>query len=174
MIRALALLLLLAACKQEMADEPRRDPLEAALTFPNGASARPEVPGTVDRSVDLGPAPDTIPFPVDMRLLERGRERFGIFCSPCHGLAGDGDGIIPAHGFPSPPSYHSPALRAAPDRHFYDVISDGYGVMYPYGSRVPPEDRWAIIAYIRALQLSRHAPMAELPPDLAARLEGAG
>ncbi|EYD73938.1 ABC-type Fe3+ transport system protein, Molybdenum transport protein, putative [Rubellimicrobium mesophilum DSM 19309] len=162
MRRALLLLMLLAACKQDMADGPHREALEASATFPDGASARPQVPGTVDRTEDLSPVPDTIPVPVDMALLERGRERFGIFCTPCHGLAGDGDGMIVRHGFPHPPSYHTPALRAATDRHLFDVITDGYGVMYPYGSRVPPADRWAIVAYIRALQLSRHAPVADL------------
>ena len=103
------------------------------------------------------------PPPVTAALLARGRERFGIFCSPCHGLAGDGDGIIVAHGFPAPPSYHIDRLLAAPAQHFYDVISHGYGVMFAYDDRVPPHDRWAIAAYIRALQLSRRAKVAEVP-----------
>ena len=97
------------------------------------------------------------------RLLERGRERFGIYCSPCHGLAGDGDGVIVAHGFPAPPSYHIDRLLAAPAQHFYDVITKGYGVMYSYRDRVQPHDRWAIAAYIRALQLSRRAKIAQVP-----------
>ena len=103
------------------------------------------------------------PPPVTAPLLARGRERFGIFCAPCHGLAGDGDGIIVAHGFPAPPSYHIDRLLAAPAQHFYDVITDGYGVMFSYADRVEPHDRWAIAAYIRALQLSRRATVAEVP-----------
>ncbi len=115
----------------------------------------------------------TNPLTLDMALLRRGRERFDIYCAPCHGLAGDGDGIVPARGFPHPPSYHEQRLRAAPDRHFYDVMSDGYGIMYSYADRVTPPDRWAIVAYIRALQLSRHAPAAQLTPQLRERLDGA-
>lgn len=102
------------------------------------------------------------PLPVTLALLARGRERFNIYCAPCHSRAGDGDGMIVRRGFPPPPSYHTDRLRAAPDSHFYDVISNGYGVMYPYADRINPGDRWAIVAYIRALQLSRHAPRAAL------------
>jgi mono/diheme cytochrome c family protein len=95
--------------------------------------------------------------------LERGRARFDIYCAPCHGLAGDGDGVIVAHGFPKPPSYHIDRLLAAPPGHFYNVITHGYGVMFSYGDRVDPHDRWAITAYIRALQMSRRATVAEVP-----------
>jgi hypothetical protein len=101
-----------------------------------------------------------------MALLERGRERFEIFCAPCHGRAGDGQGVIVQRGFPAPPSYHTEALRNAPDQHFLDVVENGYGIMYSYGARVPPADRWAILAYIRALQLAQHAIVAELPEEL--------
>jgi mono/diheme cytochrome c family protein len=96
-------------------------------------------------------------------LLTRGRERFGVFCAPCHGLAGDGDGIIVAHGFPTPPSYSVDRLLAAPAQHFFDVMTNGYGVMFSYADRVDVHDRWAIAGYIRALQLSRHATVAEVP-----------
>ena len=102
------------------------------------------------------------PYPVTRALLERGRERFDIYCSPCHSPAGDGDGMVARRGFPHPPSYHSDHLRAAPDRHFYDVITLGYGVMHSYADRVAPPDRWAIVAYIRALQRSQHARREDL------------
>ena len=104
-------------------------------------------------------------------MLERGQQRYGIFCTPCHGLTGEGDGIVVTRGFPSPPSYLDPRLVAAPDRHFYDVVTRGYGAMYPYAARVGPADRWAIVAYIRALQFAGGASAADLPKDLRDRLE---
>lgn len=110
------------------------------------------------------------PLPVTMTLLERGQQRFDIYCAPCHGRSGNGDGMIARRGFPAPPSYHTDRLRNAPDSHFYQVISDGYGVMYPYADRISPHDRWAIVAYIRALQLSQHAPRDRLTPQDLARL----
>jgi mono/diheme cytochrome c family protein len=99
----------------------------------------------------------SIPYPVSLQLLKRGQERFEIYCVPCHSPVGDGDGFVTRRGFPHPPSYHIARLRQAPDRHFYDVMTDGYGIMYSYGDRVTPEDRWAIVAYIRALQRSQGA-----------------
>lgn len=120
-----------------------------------------------------GPA-DSRPPPRTLALLQRGRERFDIYCAPCHGRSGDGDGMIARRGFPAPPSYHTARLRQAPDDHFYRVISHGYGVMYPYADRITPDDRWAIVAYIRALQLSQHAPRDELTPADIARLNAAG
>ncbi|CDX11863.1 quinol:cytochrome C oxidoreductase [Mesorhizobium sp. LCM 4577] len=161
---------LLAACKQQMAEQPRYNPLDASNEFADGASARMPIQGTIERGEDLAATPQTIPYPITFALLQHGRQRFEIFCAPCHGRAGDGRGVIPRHGFPSPPSYHQDALRQASDRHFYDVITNGYGVMYSYRSRVPPADRWAIVAYIRALQYSRDAPVAELSEDLKAKL----
>src|SRR5262249_5765812 len=104
-------------------------------------------------------------------LLSRGRERFGIFCSPCHGAGGDGTGIIVQRGMPRPTSYHDDRLRAADDQYLFDVITNGHGAMYSYAARVPPGDRWAIVAYIRALQLSRHASLDDVPVDERARLE---
>jgi mono/diheme cytochrome c family protein len=106
-----------------------------------------------------------------MALLERGRERFNIFCSPCHGRAGDGEGIVAQRGFPHPPSYYKDELLEAPDQHFLDVIQNGYGVMYSYAARIPPADRWAIVAYIRALQQSQHAVVADLPEKLRQSLQ---
>jgi mono/diheme cytochrome c family protein len=97
-----------------------------------------------------------------MALLHRGQERYTIYCAPCHSPVGDGDGMMPRRGFPHPPSYHDDRLRQAPDRHFYDVMTNGYGIMRPYADRVPPEDRWAIVAYIRALQLSQYARIEDL------------
>lgn len=105
------------------------------------------------------------PLPIDRRTLERGRERFDIYCAPCHSIAGDGDGMIARRGFPHPPSYHTDRLRNAPDAHFYSVITNGYGMMYSYADRVAPSDRWAIVAYIRALQLSQNARLADVPPE---------
>src|SRR5205823_15043450 len=102
---------------------------------------------------------------------ERGRQRFEINCSPCHGRTGQGNGMIVQRGFPAPPSYHIDRLRQAPVGHFYDVITQGYGIMYSYAERVAPADRWAIAAYIRALQLSQHATLADLSPNERAQLE---
>jgi mono/diheme cytochrome c family protein len=110
---------------------------------------------------------------VTRQTLQRGRERFEIYCAPCHSPLGDGDGLVARRGFPHPPSYHDERLRRAPDRHFYDVMSEGYGVMASYADRVAPSDRWAIVAYIRALQLSQHAPVAALPPGAREHLEQA-
>jgi mono/diheme cytochrome c family protein len=112
---------------------------------------------------DSDGAPESrMPLAITAALLSRGRERFNIYCAPCHSQLGDGDGMVVRRGFPAPPSFHTPRLRQAPDSHFYDVISRGYGVMYPYADRITPEERWAITAYIRALQLSQHAPLADL------------
>ena len=174
-IISLAALACLAACSNhEMHQQARIDPLEAAAAFPDGRSARPIPEGTVAYE-PAGPVPaaDTSAFPgtPDRALLERGRDRYGIHCAPCHGPYGDGDGIITRHGFPHPPSYHEPRLLAAAPGHFYRVITDGYGIMYPYAYRVPPPDRWAIVAYIRALQLSRHASLADAPDAERRRLE---
>jgi mono/diheme cytochrome c family protein len=175
MMRLGALLLLvlcgLAGCEQDMADQPRYNPQAASSQFRDGASARRPVEGTVARGADLAPAPQAFPYPVTMKLLERGRQRFDIFCSPCHNRTGDGNGMVVQRGFPAPPSYHQDALRQASDRHLYDVIADGYGAMYSYAARVPPADRWTIVAYIRALQYSRHAPETDLPQPLRTKLE---
>ncbi|HJU26762.1 MAG TPA: cytochrome c [Rhodanobacteraceae bacterium] len=113
------------------------------------------------------------PLPITPQLLARGEERFNVYCAPCHSRAGDGDGMIARRGFPHPPSFHTDALRKAPDSHFYDVITNGYGAMYPYADRVGPRDRWAIVAYIRALQLSQHAPASALGPEDLQRLDAA-
>lgn len=136
--------------------------------------------GVNDRGQSLAQSATTLvpvysnPLPITPALLARGRERFNIFCAPCHSAAGDGDGMIARRGFPAPPSYHTDRLRNAPDSHFYQVISNGYGLMYPYADRITPADRWAIVAYIRALQLSQHAPASILSHEDETKLRGPG
>jgi mono/diheme cytochrome c family protein len=155
--------LLLTGCDLSMTQQRKLTTYAPTSLWPDGSSARP-LPAHVVAQGDVERAAETKAAPsATAELLTRGRERFGIFCAPCHGLAGDGDGIIVAHGFPAPPSYHIDRLAAAPAQHFYDVITNGYGVMFSYADRVEPRDRWAIAAYIRALQLSRRATVAEVP-----------
>lgn len=160
---AVTVLLALAACDQSMDEQKRYDTYKPAAFWPDGSSARPLPEGVVAEGDLAYAAAAATPPPVTTALLARGRQQFGIFCAPCHGLAGDGDGMIVQRGFPTPPSYHTARLQAAPAGHLFDVVSNGYGVMYPYGARVAPADRWAIVAYIRALQLTRHATLAEAP-----------
>ncbi|MCO6417962.1 cytochrome c [Siccirubricoccus sp. KC 17139] len=159
----LLLPLVLTACKQEMAQQRKLGTHAAAPFWPDGTSARPLPVGVVARGALEHDRALAEPPPVTPALLQRGQERYGIYCAPCHGLVGDGDGMIPRRGFPRPPSYHTPRLRAAPASHFLEVITHGYGVMYGYAARVEPADRWAIIAYIRALQLSQGAELAAVP-----------
>lgn len=160
----LVLLLGLADCDdQSMRQQNRYDVYAPSKFWPNGSEAQPLPAGVVAQAdVDRAKAAKEPP-PVTASLLQSGRENFEVFCSPCHGLAGDGDGMIVQRGFPVPPSYHIDRLRAAPARHFFDVITDGYGVMYSYAARASPHDRWAIVAYIRALQTARHARVADMP-----------
>ncbi|GAB2783464.1 cytochrome c [Halomonas shantousis] len=170
------LALLLAACdQQQMTDQPKYETYEAAPTWPDDQAARHPVAGTVarDESIDTS-VPEELPMPLTQPLLQRGQERFNIYCSPCHSRVGDGQGMIVQRGFPAPPSFHTDRLRNAPLRHFYDVITDGYGVMYSYADRVAPQDRWAIAAYIKALQLSQYARPEDLTPVQRRELEGAG
>jgi len=170
--------LLLAGCRLDMHVQPRYNPYAPSSFFADGRSERPPVEGTVARSEILsGPEAaantgtlagrelDAFPFPISRVVLDRGRERFNIFCAPCHGLGGDGDGMIVQRGFQQPPSYHIDRLRDASVGHFFNVITNGSGAMYPYGYRVLPRDRWAIIAYIRALQMSRRATINDLPEE---------
>jgi mono/diheme cytochrome c family protein len=175
-------LVALAGCRHEMYDQPKYEPFEASSFFPDGESSRHLVPGTVARGqlrnddhfykglVNGKPA-ETFPFPVDGPLLNRGRERFNIFCAPCHGQVGDGQGMIVKRGFSAPPTFHKQSLREDAVGHIFETITYGHGAMYPYGYRVAPRDRWAIIAYIRALQLSQHATLNDVPDDERARLE---
>ena len=170
-----ALTLLLAGCRQDMHDQPRFKPLAESDFYADLRSSRPPVEGTVARGQlredtyfytgKIGNNPgDFMPFPVTEAVLTRGRERFDIYCAPCHSRLGDGNGFIPSRGFPrKPPSYHIERLRKAPLGYFYDVISNGFGLMLDYSAQIPPRDRWCIVAYIRALQLSQNATMAEVP-----------
>jgi mono/diheme cytochrome c family protein len=160
---AIALSLPLAACGLSMTQQRKYTTYAPASFWSDGTSARLLPSHVVAQGDVVRHDQETSPPPVTLALLERGQQHFNIYCAPCHGLAGDGDGIIVAHGFPAPPSYHIPRLLGAPAQHFYDVITDGYGVMYSYANRVDPHDRWAVAAYIRALQLSRHINIAQVP-----------
>jgi mono/diheme cytochrome c family protein len=162
--------LLLSGC-YEMQEQPRGDTYDASPLFPDGKIMQAPPDGSVARG-DLATA-DTLARrpPVTMALLERGRDRFAIYCMPCHDAAATGNGIVPSRGFPHPPSFHIARLRDAPSRHFVDVIGRGYGAMASYGDRVAPQDRWAIAAYIRALQLSQDVAADTLAPAQRAALD---
>jgi|SRR5690242_5410018 len=162
-VLAMCAALTMSGCGLSMVQQPKYKTYAPSDLWADGASARPLPDGVVSQSDPAREQAAATPPPATPELLARGRERFGIFCAPCHGVSGYGDGIIVKHGFPQPPSYHSAKLLAAPAQHFFDVITNGYGVMYSYAARVDPRDRWAIVAYIRALQLSRHATLAEAP-----------
>ncbi len=170
----------LAGCQQDMARQPKQRPLSPTDFFSDGRSERTLVEGTVARGSieqDAFAIPrdsDAFPLEVTPELLARGRELFDIYCSVCHGKLGDGNGMVAQRGFRHPPTYHSDRLRQAPVGYFYDVVTNGFGAMPDYSAQTPPRDRWAIIAYIRALQLSQHAPASELPADLRERLKTGG
>ncbi len=177
-----ALVLSLTACRQKMANQPRYDPLEASDFFADGMSARPRIEGTVARGeLSSNPFFDTgkvngavangFPIAVTLEVINRGQERFDIYCSECHGRTGDGNGMIPSRGYRRPPSFHTETLRTATTGHLFDVMTNGFGAMPPYGKMIPPRDRWAIVAYIRALQLSQHATVADIPANDRAQLD---
>ncbi|MBA3943320.1 MAG: cytochrome c [Herpetosiphonaceae bacterium] len=177
-------LAVLVGCGPNMQRQPRYQPYDASQFFPDGTSSRPLEADTVSREnlhTDTlrytgkinGKLADTFPLPVTRDLLTRGHERYGIYCAPCHGPLGDGNGVIVQRGFSQPPSFHTDTLRNAPAGLFFDVITNGYGLMYPYAARVQPDDRWAIAAYIRALQLSQHATLHDVPPDQQPKLQEA-
>lgn len=161
--------------------QPKSDPLTVSHFFEDGAASRPIPPHTVATSdLDVGQAfytgmagtnlVTTIPIKITREVLERGQQCYNIYCMPCHGVSGGGNGIVVARGFPAPPSYHIQRLRDAPVGHFFDVMTRGYGVMFSYAQRVSPEDRWAIAGYIRALQLSQHAALADVSTNEIQRL----
>ena len=175
-------LLLLAGCRQDMHDQPKYQPLEESHFFKDGRASRPRIPGTVahghlDDDTLLvtgknGTAPSEVfPAPVTRATLERGHQRYDIYCSPCHDRAGTGRGMIVMRGYKQPPSFHDERLRSAAPGYFFDVISHGFGVMPSYAAQVPVDDRWAIAAYIRALQLSQHATLVEVPAEGRAALD---
>ncbi len=154
---------LLPGCDLSMTQQNKYGTETPASLWDDDTSARPPPAHTVARGDLARDAAEKNPPPATPALLTRGQQRFAIYCSPCHGLAGDGDGVVVRRGFPAPPSFQEARLLAAPASHFYGVITHGYGAMYPYADRVDPLDRWAIIAYIRALQLQRHATVALAP-----------
>jgi mono/diheme cytochrome c family protein len=171
-----------AGCRQDMHNQPKYIPLRGSTFFSDQQSARPIVAGTVARGQlredtllytgKVNGADATVfPFPIDESRLRRGQERFNIYCSPCHARTGEGDGMIVRRGYRHPPSYHDDRLRSAPVGHFFDVITNGFGAMPDYAAQVAVEDRWAIAAYIRALQLSTHATIADVPPGQRERLK---
>lgn len=175
-------LLLAAGCDRDMMDQPRYEAEEPSAFFADGRSARPLVPGTVprgwlneDERVHQGRAEGRpvaeVPVPVTAATLRRGRERFDIYCAVCHDRTGYGDGVPIRRGFPRPPSLHQERLRKAPAGHFFDVVTRGFGAMYPYADRVPVADRWAIVAYVRALQRSQNATLADAEPEARRKLE---
>jgi cytochrome c553 len=182
-ITLILLVLLTCSCRRDMFNQPSTQPLSRNDFFQdNQMASRPLVMHTVargqlqeDEAFYTGKIGTnlvtTFPMPITRELLERGRERFDIYCSVCHGRTGGGNGMIVQRGFPVPPSYHIDRLRQAPVGHFFDVMTQGYGIMYSYAERVKPEDRWAIAAYIRALQLSQNMKLAELPSSERAKLE---
>ncbi len=166
----------LAGCRQDMHDQPKYKPYAPTSFFGDGRSERPPVEGTVARGklrIDTalysgkvgGLDVDVFPFPITRADLVRGQERFNIFCSPCHSRIGDGNGMVVRRGFRQAASYHTERLLNAPVGHFFDVMSNGFGSMPSYGSRVPPDDRWRIAAYIRVLQFSEHAKIDDVPPE---------
>jgi mono/diheme cytochrome c family protein len=140
-----------------MAQQARYDEYEASPLYPDGMAMQHPPGGTVAQDWPEQRTAEQRP-PLTRALLERGRDRFGIYCTPCHANDGSGDGIVPARGFPHPPDFRSARLRQTPASHFYDVMTNGYGVMYSYADRVPPRDRWAIAAYIRVLQQAQPEP----------------
>ncbi len=169
----------LAGCRQDMHDQPRYKPFAKSDFFSDMRSARDPVEGTVARGQlhedtyfytgKIGSNPgDSLPFPATDEVLARGRERYNIYCAPCHSRVGDGNGLVPARGFPrKPPSFHIERLRQAPLGYMFDVITNGFGIMPDYASQIPARDRWCIVAYIKALQLSQDATVADVPKGQA-------
>ncbi len=169
-----AAVLLVAGCRQDMHDQPKVRPLRESDFYADLRSARPLVEGTVPAGEFTDDTPyytgkqdgndiADFPLPVDRALLERGQQRYNIYCAPCHSTLGDGNGMIPARGYRRPPSFHTTRLRELAVGHYFDVITNGFGAMPDYRAQVPVRDRWAIIAYIRALQVSQNASQSDVP-----------
>lgn len=192
LLLASAELLLVAGCRQDMHNEPKFIPLRSSGFFPDRRSAREPLDGTIPRLEDarvdreqLDPNSyfltgrhgqifgNELPFPLTRQVLERGQQRFNIYCVPCHSRIGDGNGMVVQRGFKHPPTFHQQRLRSAPLGHFYEVISFGWGAMPDYAAQIKPEDRWAIAAYVRALQLSQDASEADVPGQDRAKLNAA-
>ena len=179
----LATAVLLGACRRDMQEQPKYKPLRASAFFDDGRASRPLVPDTVARGhLETSTVERTgkvgadwvreAPVPRTLAVLARGHERYDIYCAPCHDRVGTGGGMIVLRGFRRPPSFHSERLRQAPDGYLFDVITHGFGVMPSYAAQVPVADRWAIVRYLRALQRSQWATLADVPPAERARLEG--
>jgi mono/diheme cytochrome c family protein len=171
-----------AACRQDMHDQPKVEAYEQSDFFADGRGMREIPEGTVARgqlNEDQllhtgkvnGELSDEMPFPATREVLERGRERFNVYCTPCHGLSGMGNGMVVQRGFRPPPSLHAEAQRSRPLGHYFDVMTNGFGAMPDYRAQVPPDDRWAIAAYIRALQLSQRATVNDVPADRRGELD---
>ena len=184
-VSVVAFPLLLAGCRQDMHDAPRYDPLEASATNPNASSAQPLVAGTVPRGFlnedehlytgRIGGQPaDAFPFAITRADLDRGQERFNIYCSPCHSRIGDGNGMVVQRGFRQAASLHIDRLRKSPPGYFFDVITNGFGAMPSYAAQIPAHDRWRIAAYVRALQLSQAAGAADVPAAEFEKLKSGG
>lgn len=164
----------LAGCRQDMHNQPKYKGLRPSTFFADGSSARHFVEGTVargtlqeDEAFFTGKVGATLvkelPFPVDRAVLDRGQERFNIFCAPCHDTSGTGNGLVVQRGYRQPPSFHIERLRQADPGHFFDVMTNGFGMMPDYKTQIDVRDRWAIVAYLRALQLSQHAAASDVP-----------
>jgi mono/diheme cytochrome c family protein len=176
-------LLALAGCRQDMQDQPKFIPLRPSGFFDDGRSERPLIEGTVARghlNDDAafysakgpdGKLLDSFPFPVTKELMGRGQQRFNVYCTPCHDRTGNGDGMVVRRGFKHPPSYHTDPVRQLSNGYIFDVITHGFGAMPDYAAQIPPHDRWAIVAYVRALQLSENASVNEVPPGERSKLE---
>jgi hypothetical protein len=172
---AMATTLVLAGCRQDMQDEPKFFPQRGTTFYADGRSVRPQVENTVARNqlhengyfytgLINGKEGDGMPFPATLEVLERGQERYNVYCTPCHSRVGNGVGMIVQRGYMKAGNFNTARLETAPLGHFFHVISNGYGAMPDYASQIAPEDRWAIVAYIKALQLSQKATQADVPP----------
>lgn len=179
---ATLLIVTCAGCRRDMQDQPRFKPLEGSRFFADSRSARPVPAGTIARDelndtdvfhtgISNGVFTAEFPVPITKKLLLRGEQRYNVFCTPCHGFLGDGNGMIAKRGFKWPANLHTDRLRNAPPGYLFQVVSNGYGAMPDYRHQIPPGDRWAILAYVRALQLSRNAKLADVPADARGQLE---
>ncbi|HTQ97425.1 MAG TPA: cytochrome c [Candidatus Acidoferrum sp.] len=174
----------LAGCdytlRQDMANQPRQNPLSPAPFFQDDRSERPAIDNTVMRgSVEqdalfIPKDSNAFPLPITQELIARGQDRYNIFCTPCHGIQGDGLGMVSLRGMKHPPTFHQQRLRDEPNGYYFDVMTNGFGAMNSYSMQITPHDRWAIVAYVRALQLSRNAHVTELPPNLREKLMAGG
>jgi len=183
---SILILLALTGCRQDMHDQPKYIPLRPSSFFDDGRSARQLPEGTVarghldaDTAFYTGKGPDgkyvdAFPMPITKEVLERGQQRYTIYCTPCHDRLGTGNGMVVRRGFRHPPSYHIDRLRQAPNGYIFDVITNGFGAMQDYSAQIAPADRWAIIAYERALQLSQNATLNDVPPEQRAQLSQGG